>query len=457
MISAPNNNPMLLTDLLDRYRVLRLAGRSPKTLERYRVTLRHFDRFLERPATIADLTDDTLAAFQTYLANGRSRVTVNIVVDKLAAIWRFAARKGIVQHWPDICKLPEPQTSRAAWKPDQLEALIRACKETPGTTDGLSLADCWVALHYLIYDSGERIGAVLQLEWPEVDLEDGWVTFLAKTRKRGLRDKTHRLHPRTVEALGKLKAFDRVRVFPWGENSGVWKSYEAILRRAGLPYDRRSKFHRMRRTVATYLKAAGGNPTELLDHSDPRLAELYIDETQIERQHAADVLPSPLRNEPAVPQTVPAAAQPEPEPRVATVAASAPRRSLLRRLWDRVAKKPEPPATGRIPPRVRPRACHDSLLEFLIAEFLPGALAGRRPATFHGYRVAVYKLQDFVGRDVGFGDFEDGDLLNRFDAWLAGNVTNEVRGKYVNRIQTILDYRASGRLPRRGRHKGGAA
>ena len=43
--------------------------------------------------------------------------------------------------------------------------------------------------------------------------------------------------------------------------------FDKVLSAAGLPTDRKSKFHRMRRSVASHLHAAGHNATDALGHS----------------------------------------------------------------------------------------------------------------------------------------------------------------------------------------------
>jgi integrase len=50
-----------------------------------------------------------------------------------------------------------------------------------------------------------------------------------------------------------------------------------ILERAGLPKDRRCKFHKIRKTTASYYEAAGGSAQRLLDHSSPAVTRKYLD------------------------------------------------------------------------------------------------------------------------------------------------------------------------------------
>lgn len=70
----------------------------------------------------------------------------------------------------------------------------------------------------------------------------------------------------------------------------IWRKIGEVLERAGLPTDSKSKFHRIRRTVASYYEAAGGNATELLGHSSRKITEKYLDRRIVARPQAIDRL-----------------------------------------------------------------------------------------------------------------------------------------------------------------------
>ena len=85
-------------------------------------------------------------------------------------------------------------------------------------------------------------------------------------------------------------------IFPWPFcPTHIYYHYKRILRRAGLPTDRDCHFHRIRKSVASWYEAAGGNVTELLDHSARRVTRAYLDPRIVTHQQAADVLFRPLR------------------------------------------------------------------------------------------------------------------------------------------------------------------
>jgi hypothetical protein len=64
-----------------------------------------------------------------------------------------------------------------------------------------------------------------------------------------------------------------------------------ICKRAGLPQNRRSKFHRIRKTTASFYQAAGGSAQSLLDHSSPAVTRRYLDPRIVAPKPAHELLP----------------------------------------------------------------------------------------------------------------------------------------------------------------------
>jgi integrase len=82
-------------------------------------------------------------------------------------------------------------------------------------------------------------------------------------------------------------------LFPWPYSpSTLYNHYSRLLRRAGLPDDRKSKPQRMRRSFASHLEAAGGNATAALKHSSRKVTErAYLDPRIVGGQNHARLLP----------------------------------------------------------------------------------------------------------------------------------------------------------------------
>lgn len=187
--------------------------------------------------------------------------------------------------------MKEPERIPRAWSEPELAALLKAASEMPGKVGSVPAGRWWLALLLVCWDTGERITAVMRSSWGDLDLADRWVYFPAENRKGGRRDRQFRLHADTVAALNAIRSPIRERVFfwPWTETS-LWGHFTDVLIRAGLPHDRKCKFHKMRRSVATHAEAAGLNATEILGHSCRRVTEGYLDPRFLDKPQAADVL-----------------------------------------------------------------------------------------------------------------------------------------------------------------------
>lgn len=270
---------VLLKELYEQlFEPLKLRSRTDNTRRLYRTTLRTFAKFILRDPLVTDLNDVTVNRFLAwYRAMGRSPFTVNKEHANLTAIWRFACRRGILKEWPTVEREVEPEREPQAWLDYEMQRLYDACDAEAGMVGPVTASAFWRALILVIWDTGERIGAVTGLRWADVDLEGGWLRVPAEVRKGRRRDRLYQL---SDEALVCLRAIRRGPglMFQWPYcRTYLWDKFGAVLRRAGLPSDGRSKFHRIRRTVASYYEAAGGNATELLDHQNRRTTMAYID------------------------------------------------------------------------------------------------------------------------------------------------------------------------------------
>lgn len=267
----------LISYFEDVYYPTRLLGRSPRTLVLYRTSIALFSRFLGRDATLDDLTDVTVGKhLAALLEAGRRPAGVNKERDQLLAIWRFAARKKLVAEFPEIRRLPEPESPPRAWTMDELYRLRISCNYVPGTYEGVPANLWWLALHEVLWTTGERITAVMKSTWD--CYQDGVLTFPAEFRKGRQKANVCQL-PRTCrDALEAIREPKRKLIFCWPYvDVYLYRIYHRILERAGLDTGRKSKFHRMRKSHATYVKLAGGNPTASLLHSSAEITEAYLD------------------------------------------------------------------------------------------------------------------------------------------------------------------------------------
>jgi integrase len=282
----------LLAPLLEDFFSLDIEINDEQTRYLYRLALKNFGEAIGRPPNLTDLTNDNLARMTRTLLNRRLAVaTVNERCRRVAKFWEFLARRGSIQVWPIRIKLPEPARTPVAWLRPELARIFGAVKSLQGEICGVPRAKWWRALLLVDWDTGERIGALLALKWSYI-AADGWMHVPAEVRKGKRKDMTYRLAPDTLDALNAIRLPLRELLFPWPHDENyIFNRFEKILERAGLPTDRKSKFHRIRRSVASHYEGAGGNATRLLGHEDRRTTiRSYLDPRIVEQGQAIDLL-----------------------------------------------------------------------------------------------------------------------------------------------------------------------
>lgn len=272
----------------------RLPLGSDSTIRQFEINLRRFSGFLGRDATTDDLSDDVLQRVMVGMVkrDGLEPRTANKFRDNMLSLWRFLCRRGELLRWPEVSPLKEPHRDPVAWSREQLTKLFKACSEQSGDFDGVPASLWWHCLHAVAWDTGERISGLLSLMFCDVDLESRWITIRAEGRKGKAADKSSRLHADTARLISEIRLPRRELVFAWPfHRLYLWPRYGKLLESAGLPNDRRHKFHCLRKSAASYFEAAGGSAQELLGHSDGRVTrQNYLDPKIVCGKQAADVL-----------------------------------------------------------------------------------------------------------------------------------------------------------------------
>ncbi|WP_158231029.1 tyrosine-type recombinase/integrase [Rhodopirellula bahusiensis] len=286
---------LTLTAFLDgEYIPARLVGKSPNTIRLYRNTIRSFTKWLGRAPVVGDLNTKTVAGYLQWMLEHTqlSPHTIEKERTELTAFWNFAARRGWLPDFPDIPAINCPKRVPDAWSDEQLVALMKACESDRGDIGKVPASKFWPALVSIIYDTGERIGAVLELTFDDID-KSGWLIVRGEHRKGGKADKGFKLRPETVKRIEAIRQYQPTgRIFEWPyAKTFIWKKFGECIEDAGLPSNRRTKFHKIRRSAASDFEAAGGNATALLGHSDRRTTEAYLDPRVIKEIHPADIVP----------------------------------------------------------------------------------------------------------------------------------------------------------------------
>lgn len=275
---------MPMSELLERYALMR--GLKPKSIDLYEMLLARLAAFLGHEPTTADLDDLVISRYLRWRAEtpgwkGRIPSPASVQKDRVmvAAIWNYAARKKLAAEFPELprIKVPRKLPTGRAYTSDDVAKLIRRAKRRNGHTGGVPSAWWWSTLIYAIYCTGERFEAATSLRWGDVDLSRCVVVYRGETRKGSTRDIERQITPDLAKMLSIYRGPDEALVWKWDRRSrSQWTSLKLLCRLAGVKY---RGFHGLRRTAASYAALAGGRAaaTQLLDHADPNLQEVYVD------------------------------------------------------------------------------------------------------------------------------------------------------------------------------------
>jgi len=275
---------------------------SQKSIDCYEVTLRHFDRHLAKvpnrpagPANVGDLTDLAVARFLAERERATCRATAGRDRCQLLAIWRYAARKrlaganGQPVEFPEVPIIRAPSRAVIAYTSQDIERLIRTARGLQGigryttkATGGVPVGEWWASLILVLWESGERINAVVNTRWRDVDLAGRRILFRAETRKFQKGDLDRRISPLAAEWLARRAGSPTASVWPWGLNYCLlWSHLKSLAGAAGVQY---RGFHAIRRSTVSYCEAAErGAGQRAADHEsaqttrrsylDPRIVE----------------------------------------------------------------------------------------------------------------------------------------------------------------------------------------
>lgn len=280
----------MLFDAFERYRARKLIGAAANTEGKFRRAIFALGTLVGHLPTVDDLTDDNIADLvASVIARGRSAYTANDYRSKLVALWTFCARRRWTETYPDVDEAPTEKRNPVAWTRDELARVIAATALARQPMGGIPGPTWYRALLLVLWDTGERIGAILRAERSQ--LHGDTLLVPAAHRKGKTRDMVYTLHPDTVAAIAAMGE-PRAMLFPRDcTTETVANRWRACLKRAGLPHDRQHLFHCVRRSVASHAKAAGGDATALLDHSSSAITrDSYIDRRIVQPARAVDVL-----------------------------------------------------------------------------------------------------------------------------------------------------------------------
>ena len=290
-----------LREVLERYAILQ--NLADRTVVLYGHTLDRFRDCLGHEPTIDDLDDLVVAGFLRWRAvtphRGRKCSAASVAKDKcqLVAMANFAAKKRMRKSNGELVEflsLPRGRPIRhapQAYTLDEVRRLILLARTRDGQVAGHPAGWWWSTLIQTAWETAERIGALLALRWADVDFDARTVLFRAETRKGRSHDLLRPITPNLADALRPEVREPDELVWPWDRKqyTSIWCSLKLLCKRAGV---RGTGFHRLRKSSASYLAAAGGDATEHLGHAKPEVTrQHYLDRRITQTRTAVDFLP----------------------------------------------------------------------------------------------------------------------------------------------------------------------
>lgn len=268
----------------DDYFPLRPSIRCDNTRRQYKIALESFAEQLGRAATLADLTDDSITRWMTWLLGLRPALSVNTVrerVGRVQTLWTWLAKRGVVRQWPTVCRPPAVDPLPVALTEDQLRRLFASAAKERGRIAGVPADLWWRSFLGFVWNTAERKSAVLAVRCEWIDLARAIATIPPASRKGGRKWGVYQLWPELLPLLGECLAATPPRelVWPWDKcEASYYTSYNRILRGAEIPVSRKTKTHGLRVSHATWLKVMGGDPTRQLMHGDAATTQRsYLD------------------------------------------------------------------------------------------------------------------------------------------------------------------------------------
>lgn len=255
-----------------------------------------YSRFLGRPATIADLSDDSLNAWlAALLAEPVARRTARSYRGALVMLWRFAVDAGLLDALPRRLRLVKaaPLVPCAWTEQEVLRLLDQATAMLGRYPCGVARSTFWVALIRAIWESGLRIGDLLRLRRDQIDQSGRGVAVQNKTDWPIV----FQFSERTMTLIREMESDGRPRIF--GDClSRDWVF--TIMRRLTTAASLSGGTKKIRKSGATAVERLHpGAAMAYLGHKTPGLAYQYYVDPRL--AGGAKVTPPPLDTPPASP------------------------------------------------------------------------------------------------------------------------------------------------------------
>jgi integrase len=212
-------------------------------------------------------------------ARARSKKTINNILGSLSAVLSYAKEWSHIKEIPPIVPLKRQKPPPVFYRPGDYETLVTAARR---------LGTRWEVMMLLGGEAGLRSGEFTELQWPDVNLADGYIVVSRSvwrghvTETKGFAAVAVPMTDRLVSALLAHKETS-TSVYVLARDNGKQPNYNQVQRwmvqatRAAGMTPRRG-VHILRHTFGTRLMARGArikNAQQLLRHQDSTTTEGY--------------------------------------------------------------------------------------------------------------------------------------------------------------------------------------
>lgn len=216
---------------------------------------------------------------------GLAAATVNDRVGRLRALWEWSARRGHVDRWPTVQRVREPERLPQAWSEQQLQQLFSSVAREDLDVGDIPGRLWWRAFLALVWNTAERKTATLSLRWEW--LAPPYLHVPAECRKGHHKDMLYLLWDETLTSVAPLRGYGYDLIVPWPMHMQTfYNRFTRILRRAGLPCDRRHKTHCLRVSHASWCRAISGQSAPNLGHANETTTRKHYEDPRICRVEA---------------------------------------------------------------------------------------------------------------------------------------------------------------------------
>lgn len=286
---------MTLWNFLNNVYVPGHLGMRESSATQLKAVVHLFDKWAGHHVEVNELSDELVLQFLSDYLKQRSPATVNTKRRGLLTMWRFAHEGGLIDRLPGkIPKASEYQRDPEGWSVEEFERILTQAQRTKGEIEGVPAGKWYLSLLLCLYDTGARVGAMLQVRPDEVYLAEGELLLRAEVQKTR-RSRWCALSNQTIEACAPIWSPGRRRMWPWPWTR-CWLSRQfcRILDRADVRYGagKGGVFHKIRRTSGTLVEANGGDGSRHLGNTRQVFEQHYLD-PRATRRMSLDKLPRP--------------------------------------------------------------------------------------------------------------------------------------------------------------------